>query len=157
MNMMKALLAVIATLAGGCGVTPGTRQPADARTAVEATLRAYERALNAADVDAIVPLYETDGVFMAQHNAPAVGAAAIDRAYRAILEQIRLEIRFEIDEVEVVGRTAWARTQSRGRTTIRATGVVLEEGNQELFILSLGDDGEWRIARYIFSTTRPRT
>jgi ketosteroid isomerase-like protein len=29
------------------------------------------------------------------------------------------------------------------------------EGNQELFIFKKGTDGQWRIARYSFSTTNP--
>jgi uncharacterized protein (TIGR02246 family) len=123
-----------------------------------ALLRRYEAALNRADVDAIVPLYAPDAVFMAQHRSPAVGQAAIEAAYREIFGMIRLDIRFEIDEVVVVSPTvAFARTRSMGTTTIVANSAKISEGNQELFVLvRTGAGGEWKIGRYIFSTTQPR-
>ena len=51
---------------------------------------------------------------------------------------------------------AFARTHSAGTTTINATGDQVVEGNQELFVLKKTDDGNWKIARYCFSTTNPR-
>lgn len=121
-------------------------------------LRRYESALNAADVDAIIALYAEDAVFMAQHRSPSVGRAPIEAAYREILGAIRLDITFEIDEVVVVSPTvAYARTRSAGTTTILANSAQVSEGNQELFVLVRADDtAEWRIGRYIFSTTQPR-
>lgn len=120
-------------------------------------LRRYEAALNAADVDAIVALYADDAVFMAQHRSPAVGRAAIEAAYREILGMIRLDIAFELDEVVVASPTvAYARTRSAGTTTILANGAQTSEGNQELFVLVRAEGAtDWRIGRYIFSTTRP--
>lgn len=122
-------------------------------------LRRYEAALNAAEVDAIVALYADDGIFMAQHRSPAIGRAQVEAAYREILGMIRLDIEFEIDEVVVVSETvAYARTRSAGTTTILANDAKVSEGNQELFILVRADaSSAWRIGRYIFSTTQPRS
>ena len=71
---------------------------------------------------------------------------------------ITLDIVFQIDEVEVVSPTvACARTRSSGKTTILATGDQVSEMNQELFGLFREEgSGEWKIGRYIFSTTQPR-
>jgi len=126
--------------------------------AATAVLRRYEAALNRGDVADILSLYTPDAVFMAQHRAPAVGREEIDTAYREIFGTIRLDIRFEIDEVVVVSPTvAYARTRSAGTTTILASGAQVSEGNQELFVLVRPNDGaEWTIGRYIFSTTQPR-
>ena len=49
---------------------------------------------------------------------------------------------------------AFARMNSAGTTTIKATGDKVAEGNQELFTLRKVD-GVWKIARYGFSTTNP--
>jgi ketosteroid isomerase-like protein len=38
---------------------------------------------------------------------------------------------------------------------MNATGATSHEANQELFIFKKDDDGQWRIARYSFSTTNP--
>jgi uncharacterized protein (TIGR02246 family) len=129
----------------------------DEEATIVALLRGYESALNARDVETIVSLYATDGVFMAQGRPPNVGSAQIEAAYTGVFEMITLDITFEIDEVEVVTPTmAWARTRSAGKTTILATGAVVSEGNQELFLLLRPDaNAPWKIGRYIFSTTQP--
>lgn len=135
-----------------------TFEPIAQVEAATTLLRRYEAALNAADVDVIVALYAEDGVFMAQHRSPAIGRDQVEAAYREILGTIRLDIAFEIDEVVVVSPTvAWARTRSAGTTTILANDAQVSEGNQELFVLVRADaSAEWRIGRYIFSTTQPR-
>lgn len=141
-------------------MSPSTT-PFDAAAQVPAAtdvLRRYETALNRGDVETIVSLYAPDAVFMAQHRSPAVGQEQIAAAYREILGMIRLDVRFEIDEVVVASPTvAYARTRSAGTTTILADDARVSEGNQELFVLLRSDGGgAWRIGRYIFSTTRPR-
>lgn len=121
---------------------------------IKQLLQAYERALNASDPEAVLALYGSDPVFMPQ-NAPAmVGRSAVRRAYEQVFATIRLAIRFELAEVEVLGDQAWARTSSAGRTTVLATGQVLDEGNNELFVFRR-EAGEWRIHRYLFATNRP--
>lgn len=145
--------------------TSRTTSPAGASTfdsaaeaeAATALLRRYEEALNRADVASIVSLYAPDAVFMAQHRSPAIGRQQVERAYREIFQVIQLNIAFEIDEVVVASPTvAYARTRSAGTTTLLDGGARVSEGNQELFVLVRDTDaGQWRIGRYIFSTTQP--
>lgn len=130
-------------------------EPQADRARIEALLRRYEGALNTSDAAAALAVYTDDGVFMAQHRAPAEGRAAIRQAYDEIFAAIQLHVTFGIDEVEVVGDTAWARTHSSGETDIRATGGKVPEKNSELFILRKQPDGEWRVARYLFATQNP--
>ncbi len=123
---------------------------------IQAVLKGYERVLNASDVGGVVKLYTEDGVFMAQHNRSAVGIDQVEAAYTAVFQVIDLNVEFDIVEVEVIGDDwAFARTNSSGTTTINATGDQIPEGNQELFVLQK-IDGNWKIARYAFSTTNPR-
>ena len=124
---------------------------------IHALLKNYEQALNASDVTGVVKLYTEDGVFMAQHNPSAVGIDAVKAAYEAAFKAINLNVEFDIVEIKVVADDwAFARTNSAGTTTINATGDQVAEGNQELFVLKKTDDGNWKIARYCFSTTNPR-
>lgn len=154
----------VACLSIGCASTPTSQATSPTFNASEqvqpatSVLRQYEAALNRGDVEAIVSLYAPDAVFMAQHRSPAVGRERIERAYREIFGMIRLDIRFEIDEVVVVSPTvAYARTRSMGTTTIIANDAQVSEGNQELFVLVRTENGgAWKIGRYIFSTTQPR-
>jgi uncharacterized protein (TIGR02246 family) len=126
------------------------------KTQIEAVLKGYEQVLNAGDVAGVLKLYTKDGVFMAQHNPSAVGIHQVEAAYTGAFQAIDLNVEFDIIEVEVIADDwAFARTNSSGTTTINATGDQIPEGNQELFVLQK-IDGDWKIARYAFSTTNPR-
>jgi uncharacterized protein (TIGR02246 family) len=148
---MIAAAAAIALSAG----TVAADQAADIRS-IESVLAKYEQALNASDADTVLTLYADDGVFMAQHSAPNIGKDAIRRAYEGVFDAIDLDIRFTVDEViQASPQWAFARTRSEGFVTINATGEKGPEANQELFVFEKQDSGEWKIARYIFSTTNP--
>ncbi|MDR7099345.1 uncharacterized protein (TIGR02246 family) [Lysobacter niabensis] len=129
----------------------------DAEAAIHQQLNRYEQALNSADVDRVMTLYADDAVFMPQHSLPAVGRDAVRTAYRHVFDTIKLDIRFVVDEVRPLSRDwAFARTRSEG--TVKVLGSdqpASAEANQELFLLHRETDGQWRIARYIFSTTNP--
>ena len=128
-----------------------------ARAAITRQLDIYERALNGSDVDAVMQLYAEDAVFMPQHSPPAEGRDAVRAAYRHVFEVIRLDVEFTIDEIEMLSNDwAFARTRSLGTVEVLASDQPpAPEANQELFLLRREPDGEWRFARYIFSTTNP--
>ena len=123
--------------------------------AVAQVLARYEKALNESDTDAVIKLYATDGVFMAQNFPSSVGAAAVRKAYDTVFRTIKLSVKFNIAEViQVAPEWAFARTNSAGSVTINATGAKSAEANQELFVFRKIDRA-WQIARYCFSTTNP--
>jgi uncharacterized protein (TIGR02246 family) len=123
--------------------------------AVAGVLRIYERALNASDTAAVMKLYASDGVFMAQNSPSSVGADAVRHAYDAVFAAIRLNVEFRIAEVRQLSPD-WvlARTNSTGRVTVHSNGESAPEANQELFVFQKVG-GDWKIARYCFSTTNP--
>ena len=123
---------------------------------IEAVLSTYEQALNESSTDTVMTLYANDGVFMPQHSLPNVGKNAVRTAYNHVFQAIKLNIKFTVDEILLVSpEWAIARTRSAGFVTINATGDKCPEANQELFVLRKQESGEWKIARYIFSTTNP--
>jgi uncharacterized protein (TIGR02246 family) len=125
-------------------------------TAIGNVMSSYESALNASNTEAAMLLYAEDGVFMAPNNQSAVGKASVRQAYDAVFKAITLKVKFTIAELVVMSpQWAFVRTNSSGTQKINATGATSREANQELFILKKGDDGQWRIARYSFSTTNP--
>ncbi len=153
-TLTKPLIAAAAALALTVGVAAADHH-AD-RTKIETVLSTYEKALNASDADTVMTLYADDGVFMPQHSAPNVGKEAVRAAYDGVFQAITLNIEFTVDEIHKVSPGwAYARTRSEGFVTINATGDKGPEANQELFIFQKTDDGSWKIARYIFSTTNP--
>lgn len=120
------------------------------KSAIETVLFAYQDALNASDVQAIMALYQEDGVFMPSGALTAVGTASVKAAYEFVFKNIQLSIEFHIDEVVDCGEYAFARTMSKGTMLIHATGQQVPEENRELFVLQQVE-GNWKIARYIFN------
>ncbi len=154
--MKNRLIQAVAAAALISGSMSGAHAADSDNEKIHALLKNYEQALNASDVTGVVKLYTKDGVFMAQHNPSAVGIGAVRVAYEGAFKAINLNVEFDIVEIKVVADDwAFARTNSAGTTTINATGDQVAEGNQELFILKQTDDGNWKIARYCFSTTNP--
>ncbi len=135
------------------GADDGTEK---AEEAVKALLAAYNTALNDSKTDAVMPLYMTDGIFMPPFSQSAIGHTAIRKAYDAVFETRRFDVKFNLAELVVLSpEWAFGRTNSAGHTTNPKTGVQSSEGNQELFLFKRDRDGAWKIARYSFSPTSP--
>ena len=150
-------IALTNLLAGAVLATsfPASAESADA-AAIQTLLSAYEAALNAQDTDTIVSLYADDGVFMPQHSEPQVGRDNVRAAYDRVFTAITLAVEFDVDEIEQLSDDwVFVCTRSTGTVTIHATGDSGPEANQELFLFQRTRSGNWKIARYIFSTTNP--
>ncbi|VAX31063.1 Ketosteroid isomerase homolog [hydrothermal vent metagenome] len=115
----------------------------------------YEKSLNASDTGSILKLYGEDPIFMPQHAPAQVGRDQVRAAYEHVFDSIKLNIKFTVYEVEEFGNLAYVRTSSEGTTTIRANDEIVNEGNNELFVFRK-ENGDWKIHRYIFSTSNPR-
>lgn len=122
---------------------------------IENVISTYEKALNASDTEAILKLYSESSIFMPQHAPAQVGKSNIRSAYENVFFNIKLDVVFTVHDVEELGDTAWVRTTSKGKTTILGQNKKIDEGNNELFIFKREND-QWKIHRYIFSTTTPQ-
>jgi uncharacterized protein (TIGR02246 family) len=120
------------------------------KQAIEKMLFSYRDALNASDVNKVLPLYTNDGVFMPSNAPSAIGQEQIKGSYEFVFSQIQLTIEFFIDEIVVNGDYAFARTTSKGTTLIHANGQTVAEENRELFVLQK-TNGQWKISRYMFN------
>ena len=117
-------------------------------------LNAYQTALNTSNVDLAVGQFRANGALLSPNAPTAVGANAIRQSYQTTFQAISLNIVFDVAELVFVAPN-WAllRSTSNGTIRINATGTVIPEANQELFLLKKSLRGEWKIARYSFSTT----
>ena len=120
------------------------------KSAIEELLFSYRDALNASDVNKVLPLYTNDGVFMPSNAPSAIGQEQIKGSYEFVFSQIQLDIEFIIDEIMVDGDYAFARTTSKGTTLIHANGQTVAEENRELFVFQK-TNGQWKISRYMFN------
>ena len=86
-----------------------------------------------------MPLYADDGVFMPPYSQWAVGKASVEKAYDAVFDELKFNVKFTIAELVVMApRWAYVRTNSAGTTGHHSTGRTTEEANQELFHLPEG-------------------
>jgi ketosteroid isomerase-like protein len=122
---------------------------------IQSVIKSYEKALNGNDLETIMTLYGASPIFMPQNSEALIGRDAVRKGYEAVFATLKLNVVFDIHEVGQEEDWAWVRTSSKGRTRILAPKVEVEEGNNELFIFHL-EDGDWKIHRYLFATSRPR-
>jgi len=115
----------------------------------------YEKLLNASDTESILKLYGKDPIFMPQHAPAQVGRDQVRGAYKHAFDTIKLNIKFTVHEIEEFGDMAHVRTSSAGQTTIRENNAIVNAGNNELFVFRK-EDGDWKIHRYIYSTSNAR-
>lgn len=130
--------------------TQNTMEQTTEKSAIEKLLFSYRDALNASDVNKVLPLYTNDGVFMPSNAPSAIGQEQVKASYEFVFKTIQLKIEFFIDEIQINGDFAFARTTSKGTTLIHANGQTVPEENRELFVLQKVN-GQWKIARYMFN------
>lgn len=134
-------------------VTARADEKADDK-AVRDVIAAYEKGLNASDAAGITKLYTADAVLMAPNNSPAVGRETIGKVYEGLFKAVKLDIKFEVDEVKVLS-DKWAMARTRSKFTVKVGDAPpAVDANQELFLFQK-EDGQWRIARYSYSSTNP--
>jgi len=148
---MKSLLTVLTFVL----LSAGLAHADSSKQQIENLISRYETALNGSDINGVLAVYGKNPVFMPQHVTAQVGRNAVKQAYANVFNTIKLDIKFTIHKIEIVGDSAWARTSSAGKTKILASDVVVKEGNNELFIFNK-EDGNWKIHQYLFSTNQPR-
>jgi uncharacterized protein (TIGR02246 family) len=126
---------------------------ADERSAIEKLLFSYRDALNASDVPKVVQLYTKDGVFMPANAPTAKGQEQLKNSYGFVFKTIQIHIEFIIEEILVSSDYAYAETNSKGTALIHSNGQIVSEENREFFVFQK-EDGQWKIARYMFNKTK---
>jgi uncharacterized protein (TIGR02246 family) len=149
----RVLLAAAAVAVAGSAHAQSKTSAADPAELI-ALMERYAGALRSNNVDALAALYTADGVFM-RENQPAVsGRQAVRAAYRQVFAALKLDLRFEVQEVEAAGDMAWLRGVSKGRVRTLATGVETNESFNELIVLRR-DAGTWKIRCYLYASNKP--
>lgn len=125
---------------------------------IRQTLQRYEQALNRSDTAAIVALYTPDGVQMAPDAPAAVGREGVRAAYDATFKAIALNLRFTVDDIQLVGKDAAVlRSHSTGTLKVQGADAAAVPANfKELFVLRQQADGQWKFSHYSFSATPAR-
>ena len=122
---------------------------------IEELLSEYKKSLNTSDAKLAQSLYTKNGIFMPTEAPSGIGSEGILKSYEYVFSQIKLNIEFFIEEIEVEGNMAFATTSSKGTVKILANGMEVPEANRELFVFEKVDE-DWKIARYMFNKTEPK-
>ena len=166
-SLTFAALALTASLFPAAHAAPSAAAPGQATDApfgrfeqyqqreIEQVIRRYGKALDVGDVAGIMQLYSADPVVLPPNTPTAAGRDAVQVFYLATFQAISLDITFPITEIRLLTPdVALVRSESSGTIRLVANGVQLPSANHELFILHK-QFGEWKIARYGFSSTLP--
>jgi len=153
-RIMIKLSGVLAVFLAALVSLPALAADSGTKAQFEQLLNTYSKGLASKDVEGILDIYSSDPVFMPEYAPPAVGREAVRKAYEWVFATLKLDGQFQVHEAEVIGDTAWVRTNSTGRFTVIATGAEADVANSELFLFKR-QDGAWKIHRYIFTASAP--
>jgi uncharacterized protein (TIGR02246 family) len=149
----RVLLAAAAVAAAGSANAQSKTSAGDPAELI-ALMERYAGALRASNIEALAALFTADGVFM-RENLPAVsGRQSVRAAYRQVFATLKLDLHFEVQEVEAAGDMAWLRGISKGRVRTLATGVEANESFNELIVFRR-DAGAWKIRCYLYASNKP--
>jgi uncharacterized protein (TIGR02246 family) len=124
------------------------------RSSVESAVRAIIVADNAGDVDAAIPCYTEDAVWIPPGAPVLCGHAAIRERYTEIFAQFAPALQIDIDEIVVDGGMATARGRTRGELIPRTAGERVVVDDHFVMLLRKTRDG-WRIAWLMWSKYEP--
>lgn len=152
MSTRRSLFAVTALAAVGSGgaMAQGPADPAQ----LVVVMDRYAAALRSGNVDALVALYTSNGVFMREDMPAAVGREALKAAYGEIFAALKVDLAFSIQETEVVGDMAWLRSTSKGRVKILSSGTETTNSFDELVVFRR-DQAGWKIRSYMYGSNQP--
>ncbi len=157
MSTLTKLIIVVSAMMTLLANTAVAHDDSD-RNEIKRAVSTYVKALTASNLEGVVAQYASDGVFMPPNSQPIVGIKAVRAAYTNTFKNIDIDAdEFVIDEVvQISPGWAFVRSHAQGSTTSVATRAKISEGGtKELFVLQKQSDGNWKIARYAFSSTNP--
>jgi uncharacterized protein (TIGR02246 family) len=101
---------------------------------------------NRGDVDAVLECYAKDAVFQTPDGASVEGASNIRPRYESLFAANRLEVRMEVESIEVKGDLAFSRGVTRGRTVPKDGSPAHPVHDRYLMVLRREPAGAWKIA-----------
>ena len=121
-------------------------------SAIEKLIFSFGDSFNSSDISSVVSAFMPDGVLMPNNGPLVKGHEPIKALYESLFKVFKINITYTINDIVINGDYAFARTNSRVETLIRATDESVSLLNKELFVIKK-DNAQWKIADYIFNNT----
>ena len=135
--MVLALLALL-------GIPPGEEE-------IQGLFDRLMAADNRGDVEAVVACYADDAILLPPGGDSTEGVENIRPSYENLFASNRLEVRMEVESIEVKGSLAFSRGFTRGRIVPKDGSPPRELHDRYLMVLRQGPRGEWKIAALMWS------
>jgi uncharacterized protein (TIGR02246 family) len=119
--------------------------------AVRKVIESWYRAMEAGDVPVLLSLVTRDVIVKPPGSSPIEGEKALQQALSAFLRIHTETVDYELEEVEISGRLAFARISESATILPRSGEEAISMSGMHLTILRRQPDGEWLIARDISS------
>lgn len=116
-------------------------------------LETYSAALDANDVETLVGLYSSNGVFMREGMKAVAGQEALRESYKAVFATLKVGLKFSLQEAEQSGDLGWARALSTGTVKVLSTGAEIRDSFNQLVVFRR-EGGVWKIRSYLFASDR---
>lgn len=114
--------------------------------AIRDLVASWNEASMAGDVDTVLGLIAEDAVFQVANREP-FGKEAFEKGLRGGLEQVRVDVQSNIQELQVVGDIAYLRNHLLVTLTPRGGGVPMKRSGYTLTIFRKLPDGNWVLSR----------
>jgi uncharacterized protein (TIGR02246 family) len=147
------LISILAAVAG-CGTEPDrdTSAAGDVEPAIQASVAAYSRSLQAGQVDSFAALFTDDAVLLPP-NAPAVRGR--EGARSILAPMIFTEMRGTALEIENRGDLAVARGVYAFTGRLKAAPTIVRDTGKWVAVLRRQPDGTWLIATNVWNSDLP--
>ena len=106
----------------------------------------WNEASMAGDVETVIGLIADDAVFQVAGREP-FGKAVFEEGLRRGLEQVRIGVDYEIQELQVFGEVAYLRNRLWVTMTPRGGGMPIKRAGYTLTVLRRLPDGRWVLSR----------
>ncbi len=110
---------------------------------------------NRGDVDAVLECYAKDAVLLPPGGASVEGVENIRPRYEGLFARSRLEVRMDVESIEVKGELAFSRGVTRGRTVPKDGSPPRQIADRYLMVLRQGPSGTWTIAALMWGPVVP--
>lgn len=126
--------------------------------AIRAMTKAWEAAIQAEDVPALVSMC-TDDIVVMRPDAPSVkGKQVMEESYRGLFEQFSVRATWPVEgteEIAVADDWAYQMSEFTVRMTPKTGGEAIEEHGKLIMIFQRQPDGAWKFAREVWNRNSP--
>ena len=112
-------------------------------------------ACSSGEVELYLSLFTEDAVVMATEFPAIIGKEELRPAMEGLFSQFDLKLPYTVDEVEVHGDWAFARSSFQYSMTLKEGGETTTRAGKELDIFKRQADGSWKIYKESWSYDAP--